>query len=264
MNYDNFFSEVEKFKAPSTILFRSIELKLLRQYIRSGRPWSVRFKGRSKLRHYNQAVKNFKRILDLGCGDGLTAKLVFNKKIDYGLDNDKYYIELAKKSGVYKKVLFADARDIPLKDSSVNLVFSNCVIEHIKDLDLVLNEVSRLLKKDGYFIFTAPGHNFRKFSIFSRLKLPLLPQFYGRLRDKKFSHHNCYSLTEWKRILSKYGLTVVDGYYYIDKKTAEFWDFLLFFRLCQKFIRQEIYKYYKGAKSTDSNGAAVAVFARKI
>jgi SAM-dependent methyltransferase len=235
--------EIEKYKAPSTILFRGIELKLLKE-----------------------KVKRFSKsgvILDLGCGEGLTALLVFGKRIDYGLDNDRSFVRLARKSGVYKQVLFADARDIPLESEGINLVFSNCVIEHIKDLNLVLNEVSRVLKKGGYFIFTTPSNNFAKYSIFSRLNIKWISRVYGRLRNKKFAHYNCHSLTEWKRILNKYGLTVVDGYYYIDKKTAEFWDFLLFFRFYPKFIRQRIYKYYKKAKAANSTGAAVAVFAQK-
>ena len=134
MNSRSFFSTIEKFKAPSTILFRSIELKLLKEKL--------------------SKISKSDVILDLGCGEGLTALLVFDKKVDYGLDNDPYFVKKAKESNVYKKVLLANAVKMPLKDNCLDLVFSNCVIEHIQDLDAVLREAARILKKKGYFVFT--------------------------------------------------------------------------------------------------------------
>ena len=254
-NLKQFFSKIEKYQAPSTILFRAIELKLLKEKF--------------------VPLLNCKHILDLGCGDGISGSLIFDKKIDYGLDNNKYFANLAKKSKIYKKVIYANAEKIPLNNSCVDLVFSNCVIEHIKDLDSVLKETARVLKKNKYFIFTVPSNNFKDYSIFSKFNLNKLASFYGKQRDKKYSHYNCYSFKKWVKVLSKNGLKIVSKYYYIDRQTAEFWDFLLilFFILkinknlsawvYKKFVREKIYRHFLSSKATDSHAAAICIIAKK-
>jgi len=241
---DKLFTKVQQFKAPSTILFRSIELKLLRQNITG-------------------LVNPQRKILDLGCGEGLTASVVFNRKLDVGLDNHEHYAKLATKSGVYKKVIVGDARKMSLPDRSINLVFSNCVLEHIKQIDKVFSEVYRVLKPNGKFIFTTPSHNFYKYSIFSKLGLVYISKLYGKLRDKKYSHYNTHSIAEWQSILAKHKLTVDKGYYYISKQEAEFWDFLLFFRIYKGYFKKAIYNSYRKAETTNDTGAAVCIIAKK-
>ncbi len=253
---DKLFLRVEKFKQPPTILWRSIELELLKQ----------------RLGDKLQA----KTVLDLGCGKGIVAGAVLEGKVSYGLDNNERAIKLAKKSGIYRRMILANARKIPLGDKSVDLVFSNCVIEHIKDLDSVLNEIKRILKIDGYFVFTAPNNNFKNYRIFSYLNLTWLAKFYGRLRDKKYHHYHCYSLKKWAEILEKKSFKLIDGYYYLDQKTTEFWDLLLTFffipnKISQKlsrwvykkYFREKIYKYFLKAKAV-KKGAAVCLIAKKM
>lgn len=257
MTNNSFFEQIEQFGAPSTILWRSIELALLKKRL-------------SKLPKTGV-------ILDLGCGEGLTASLLFNRKITYGLDNNSHFAKLAKKSGVYKKVFLADARKVPLPDKSVNLIFSNSVLEHIKDYKSALQETARILKKGGYFLFTAPNENFQKYSLFSRIGLNSLSRIYGRLREQKFSHYNCFSLKKWRQILAQHQLKVIDIYYYLNKPAVEFWDFLLilFFLLkkinlrlsrwvYKKYFRKKIYNFFLSAETTSAKGAAVCLIAKKI
>lgn len=260
MNKQSFFTKVEHFRAPSTILFRSIELKLLRRYL--------------------YKYLKLSPVLDLGCGDGITASAVFSKKVAYGIDNDEYFLKIAKESGLYQKVLFADAQKIPLPNKAVNLVFSNSVIEHIKEQDAVLSEVARILKKNEFFLFTTPSNNFKKYSVFSFLKLNWLAKIYGEAREKKLNHYHSYSFLRWSRILDKQGFKVIKGYYYLDKQTTEFWDFLFilnkFFQLLMLinpklfswfykiFLKQRIYKKFLEVQTTNASGAAVCLIAQKI
>src|SRR3989338_7374430 len=257
MNAHTFFTTVEQFHAPSTILFRSIELKLLRKTI-------------------HKYCKPFHTILDLGCGDGIAASLLFDKPITFGLDTEQAYICIASKSGQYGNVILADARTIPLDTGSVNTVISNSVIEHIPDKDAVLSEVRRVVKNNGYFIFTSIGPKFKDYSIFSKLKMNYLAQLYGAARNHKYNHYNCLSVIQWKRELKKYGFDVVDSYYYIDKQTAELWDILLIasypFRilsrslttiLYNKLLRKRVYYHFAHARKVAS-GAGVCIVAKKI
>lgn len=246
-----FFSKVEKYKDPPTILFRSIEFKLLKERL-------------------DHLFNENKSIMDLGCGDGIAAETLFERMVDYGLDNNAIALEQAEKRKIYKKIICADARKIPLRSGCIDLVFSNCVIEHIQDLDAILKELSRVLVPNGLFIFTTPSHCFKKYGMFSRCHLTKLAQIYGKLRDKKYEHYHSHSLEEWSSILEKFGFEVIDGYYYIDKETLEFWDFLIWANRAlpkwtyQTFVRRRIYEKFVRAKVVDSTGAAICVVAKKI
>ena len=91
-------------------------------------PWIFRYK-------LNDSVT----ILDVGCGDGDFMRIVnFDKKYQIiGVDLFKPYLNKAKKTGVYSKVVAQDIRKINFKKNEFDAVISSQVIEH-------------LTKKDGF------------------------------------------------------------------------------------------------------------------
>ena len=99
-------------------------------------------------------------ILEVGCGDGIVSSLLFkNKKgiIDIGIDLDRSELKRAEKTKIYKKLIQADITNTEFASNSFNTIFTNGVLEHIPDLESALNEISRLLKKDGKLITTSPN-----------------------------------------------------------------------------------------------------------
>lgn len=99
-------------------------------------------------------------VLDLGSGGGidvlLSAKRVGPTGFAYGLDMTDEMLELADKnkaeSGIANvRFLKGHIEDIPLPDSSVDVVISNCVINLSGDKDQVLREAFRVLKPGGRF-----------------------------------------------------------------------------------------------------------------
>ena len=52
---------------------------------------------------YILSKQKFKRpILDLGCGDGIFAKMLFDEKIESGLDPLSYELKYAKRTNKYE------------------------------------------------------------------------------------------------------------------------------------------------------------------
>lgn len=102
-----------------------------------------------------------KMIVDLGCNTGILLEHMRKKFPDnrfMGLDISKSALSLAKKKGFI--CYYCDVtKKIPLKDESVDIMISTCVIAHIFETDKLLQEVYRVLKKDGYFILTTPNFN---------------------------------------------------------------------------------------------------------
>src|ERR1035437_2226804 len=90
-------------------------------------------------------------ILDLGCGDGLFASILFADSIDTGIDPDERELQKAGKTGAYKELIHCPGSEIPKPNASYQTVFSNSVLEHIPDLLPVLAEVHRILVPGGCF-----------------------------------------------------------------------------------------------------------------
>ncbi len=99
-------------------------------------------------------------VLDLGSGGGidvlLSARRVGPTGWAFGLDMTDEMLALAEKNKAEAEVknisfLKGHIEEIPLPDSSVDVVISNCVINLSSDKDRVLREAFRVLRPGGRF-----------------------------------------------------------------------------------------------------------------
>jgi arsenite methyltransferase len=99
-------------------------------------------------------------VLDLGSGGGidvlLSARRVAPNGKAYSLDMTDEMLALAeenkRKSGLTNvEFLKGEIENIPLPDSSVDVIISNCVINLSGDKDRVLREAFRVLRPGGRF-----------------------------------------------------------------------------------------------------------------
>ena len=105
-------------------------------------------------------LKPGETVLDLGSGGGidvlLSAKRVGPTGKAFGLDMTDQMLALAeenkRKSGLSNvHFLKGEIENIPLPDTSVDVIISNCVINLSADKDRVLREAFRVLKPGGRF-----------------------------------------------------------------------------------------------------------------
>ena len=105
-------------------------------------------------------LRDGETVLDLGSGGGidvlLSARRVGPSGKAYGLDMTDNILTLArenqKKAGAENvEFLKGEIEAIPLPDSSVDVIISNCVINLSADKDKVLREAFRVLKPGGRF-----------------------------------------------------------------------------------------------------------------
>lgn len=97
-------------------------------------------------------VKNFqdKSCLEIGCGNNPVIPLensVFLESSQTAVDN-------LKAAGL--KAYLGTVEDLSFDDNSFDLVVAWHVLEHVKHDKRALSEISRVLKKGGYFLFASP------------------------------------------------------------------------------------------------------------
>ena len=98
--------------------------------------------------------------IDLGSGRGTDAmrlaETVGSEGFVYGLDLSDGMISKAKKTALrmgVKNVEFiqTDLSSIPLDDKTVDIIISNCVLNHVSDKLQIWSEIHRVLKQGGSF-----------------------------------------------------------------------------------------------------------------
>lgn len=104
------------------------------------------------------------RILDVGCADGpFLPTLNYYAKSIVATDINKELIE--RSHYITRNILFnskrinlmaSDGLALPFRNESFNIIFCLEVLEHVNNPRLVIEEIYRILKKDGTFISTIP------------------------------------------------------------------------------------------------------------
>lgn len=107
-------------------------------------------------KHVRQFLDNLlpnTKILEIGCGNGKNMK--YRDDLDfYGIDNSEVLVDICQKKGL--KVIHGDALKLPYDDNSFDAIIMIAVIHHINpnEHNIVLNEISRVLKPDGKCFIT--------------------------------------------------------------------------------------------------------------
>lgn len=137
---------------PPNWYFYSIRKNLLQRY------WHKR--------RFNESERfieqNGGKILDIGSADGVFTNVIARRskaKRVIGIDVLKHSVAWANKHWKHnKKVSFmvADAHKLPFKNNEFDAVFAMEVLEHVFEIEKVLKEIRRVLKKGGYSVFLVP------------------------------------------------------------------------------------------------------------
>lgn len=91
-----------------------------------------------------------KKVLDIACGNGLfLKKLPTNNSIRYGIDINENNIKKWKKIRS-AEFLISSAEILPFRNCSFDIACSNCALEHFEDGLKALDEIARVLKRNGF------------------------------------------------------------------------------------------------------------------
>lgn len=157
-------------------------------------------------------------VLDLGCGDGQFAGQVFKKQIDVGIDPELRSLREAKGYKAYEGLTQSVGARLPFADATFASGFSNSVLEHIPELQPVLNETARVMRKGALFLFCVPNHRWQEnLSVpgsLRRIGLKGLANAYVRLFTRISRHVNMLSPEEWEKRLDEAGFALERYWHY--------------------------------------------------
>lgn len=119
--------------------------------------------------------KNLKgsKVLDAGCGSGLYANKLAKKGAKvFGIDISTEMIKIAKEETPKKlgiEYVVSNLEKIKFKNNSFDIIICSYVLENIISIDKVFKEFYRILKKNGYCIFSM-SHPLKAQSISTTIK----------------------------------------------------------------------------------------------
>ena len=162
-------------------------------------------------------------ILDIGCGDGNFAQLALpGRRITAGIDPWWRPLNKAVKAGNYELPIQALGDYLPFPDNYFASAFSNSVLEHIPDIQPVLNEIGRVLQPGAPFLITTPSHYFTEFlgggAFFDRLGLNGLGDRYRDFFNMISRHAHTESPETWANRLAEAGFAIERWQYYFSRE----------------------------------------------
>ncbi|WP_371803588.1 class I SAM-dependent methyltransferase [Candidatus Lokiarchaeum ossiferum] len=100
-----------------------------------------------------------KKILDVGCGDGVLSYFLYKENAFVsGIDSSELSINFAKLKTKNCNINFyhGSSNDLPFINEEFDIVVSSDVIEHVFDYNKFLSEIHRVVKKQGLVVISTP------------------------------------------------------------------------------------------------------------
>jgi len=113
----------------------------------------------AELADFVQGLGRVDAALDLGCGDGRLSALLDAEQLTLADVSDVALERAARRLPAARTVALEPDAPLPLPDNAFDLVLCAETIEHVRDVQLLLSEVRRVLRPGGRLAVTTPAHS---------------------------------------------------------------------------------------------------------
>jgi SAM-dependent methyltransferase len=155
----------------------------------------------SHLAEFVRELPQVGRALDLGAGDGRLSRELTAGELVLADVSGVALARARKRLSDAAEVRLEPDAPLPFDDSSFDLVLCTETIEHVRDVQLLLSEVRRVLRPGGTLALTTPAHG--------RLTgLAVLARGFERLFDPLSPHLRFFTARSLRRLLGDLGFDV--------------------------------------------------------
>jgi len=138
-----------------------------------------------------------KKILDVGCGRGAKIAQLQKRGCVTGIDISAEFIDNCQQLYPKSKFFVMNALSMSLKAHTFDEVYCMDVIEHVDNPNLLLKNISKILKPDGKLFLDIPYFNSEKLlAVFN-------PTYFSQVH-----HKTVFSFNEIIRLLNKYSFKI--------------------------------------------------------
>jgi len=149
-------------------------------------------------------------ILDVGCGDGLFAKIAFDGAEVWGIDIDAKEGRWAQASRAYSQIVLGDITKAKLPPSFFEACVANCSLEHVPDIQAALKTIAGSVTKNADVLLFVPNKVWAsKFRVVRALRSTLGDRMADMLQDgidEFFAHRHLYDEAGWRDVIEKSAL----------------------------------------------------------
>jgi SAM-dependent methyltransferase len=168
-------------------------------------------------------------LLDVGSGFAEFGQAFFDEAADVGLDISRRDLLLSQEADVYKSLLQADARRLPLRDAAFRSVMSVSVLEHIPDVAPFFPEAYRVLQPGGKLVFSVPLVEMDDYMLVPPLARTMglrgVGQAYMRRIHRAFKHVNLHEPEWWLGKVREAGFDIERQRRIISRRATRMFDF---------------------------------------
>ena len=129
-------------------------------------------------------------VLDFGCGTGLSGEALYSlgfHQID-GLDLSLEMLKLAKKKGIYSRLMNDDLNSLVKLDKKYDAIIAAGVISPEHASPETINLALSLLNADGILVFSINDHALRNVPFFDKVKA-ILSNPSLNILDEEYDDH---------------------------------------------------------------------------
>jgi SAM-dependent methyltransferase len=135
-----------------------------------------------------------KRVLDLGCRTGALTRAYASGNEVVGVDVDRDALDAAATLGI--KTVWADVEEpLPFDDAAFDVVVAAELLEHLRRPDLLMTEISRVLRPGGSIAGSLPN----AYRLKNRLRA-----LGGRPVEQDPTHEHLFRVRDVLRLLSPF------------------------------------------------------------
>ncbi|HQB43057.1 MAG TPA: class I SAM-dependent methyltransferase [Polyangiaceae bacterium] len=181
-----------------------------------------------------QAVRHLELpepILDVGCGDGVFARLAYPGKQTWGIDINPTELQRAQGTHSYSTLICGNISTVDLPPQFFGSAIANCSLEHVPDLRAALRNVRSALKPGAPLVLIVPTPTWtRRLALTEALGkagLHSLGNAWGELLDHVFRHVHRIDAATWMRHLEACGFEACEVTMIAQRGVSWAFDILL-------------------------------------